>query len=244
MVIRKKSSVAFHKNAHNLFTIFFIYFRLNYYVRIMLQSKNIPTTKTARYYTLGSVNSQTRNIWLVLHGYAMNAEEFISQFQSFADAGDYVIAPEALSRFYTKGFFGTVGASWMTKEDRLNDTDYLNRLYESEIKPYIAADRNIHLLGFSQGSTTLFRYISFAPNHFDHIWACAGDIPVDLNWENLSRLLVHGKLHIHAGKNDELISTDRINEVLQRLQQRNISYDLHEFSGGHEIDFSHLQQYR
>ena len=33
------------------------------------------------------------------------------------------MAPEGLSRFYLEGFSGKVGATWMTREDRLNDID-------------------------------------------------------------------------------------------------------------------------
>jgi predicted esterase len=213
----------------------------------MAESKNISTTRTARYYTAGTVTDRTKNIWLVTHGYAMNGEEFIKQFQPFADKDDYIIAPEALSRFYTKGFFGHVGASWMTKEDRENEikdyTEYLDRLYKTEVLPHMNKGITVHLLGFSQGSTTICRYISYAPNPFDYLWVCAGDIPEDLDWNNFNALLEKGKLHIMVGLQDPLIPQDRFEQLYERMTERNLTYELHTFEGVHEIDFSVLSQY-
>jgi predicted esterase len=214
----------------------------------MPQPKHITTVKTARYYTLGTVTPATKNIWLVLHGYAMNGEDFAKQFQQFANEGDYIIAPEALSRFYTKGFFGPVGASWMTKEDRESEitdyTAYLNHVYVAEIMPHLNKGITIHLLGFSQGSTTMCRYISYAPNYFDYLWVCAGDIPDDMNWDNFNRLLQTGKLHIIVGTQDPLIPQDRFEQLYQRMKERNVAYELHTFDGMHEIDFGVLEKYR
>jgi predicted esterase len=214
----------------------------------MAESKNISTTRTARYYTAGTVNEKTKNIWLVLHGYAMNSEEFIKQFQPFVDKGDYIIAPEALSRFYTKGFFGPVGASWMTKDDRESEikdyTEYLDKVYVAEILPHLNKGITVHLLGFSQGSTTMCRYISYAPNHFDYLWVCAGDVPDDLDWDNLNRLLEKGKMHLIVGLQDPLIPQDRFEQLYERMKQRSATYKLHTFDGVHEIDFSVLSKYR
>jgi predicted esterase len=215
---------------------------------IMMKVHNIQTIKTARYYTLGSITPSTGNIWMVLHGYGMNAEAFIGKFSAFADNGDYIIAPEALSRFYIKGFYGQVGASWMTKEDRIHEisdyTAYLHLMYEKEIRPHITCGITVHLLGFSQGAAALCRYISYAPPHFHHLWICAGEVPDDLNWSQFARLLSQSTLHLLIGNHDEFITSGRIIQVIERLQQHGIAFDEHRFEGGHEIDFDYLQQFR
>ncbi len=205
--------------------------------------KHITVSKTARYAIAGTINASTKNIWMTLHGYAQDAENFISQFQPLAEHGDYIIAPEALSRFYTKGFFGNVGASWMTKEDREYDiadnNHYLQKLYENEIAR-VASEKTIHLLGFSQGSTTLCRYVSYMKPTFHHLWVCAGDVPEDLNWENFKALTDSASFHLLLGKNDTLVTTQKIEECFERLKRYKIQYSLHEFDGGHEIDLQYL----
>lgn len=45
----------------------------------------IEITKTARYYTLGNLNNQTKEVWFVLHGYAQLAKKFISLFQDIVN---------------------------------------------------------------------------------------------------------------------------------------------------------------
>ncbi len=211
----------------------------------MQQSKHIEIIKTARYYTLGNVNSNTRNIWLVLHGYAQNASDFLQQFKPLADNDDFVIAVEGLSRFYTKGFFGNVGASWMTKEDReaeiKDNNEYLWRVYEKELLPY-AETKQINLLGFSQGATTLSRFVSFKQPVLHQLFICAGDIPDDMNWENFKVITDKATLHIVLGKQDPLIAADRVVALLQKLHDKNIQFQLHEFEGMHEVNIELLQQ--
>ena len=94
---------------------------------------NIETSRTARYYSLGSFEA-VNELWICLHGYAHRAELFIENFRPIATDGLFIIAPEGLSRFYTRGFCGTVGASWMTREDRENEIKdyvvYLEKLYK------------------------------------------------------------------------------------------------------------------
>src|SRR5258706_11376012 len=104
---------------------------------MVINEHHIQTTRTARYYFLGSLEGEVKELWYVLHGYAQRAEDFIKNFLLVAAEGVVIIAPEALSRFYTKGFAGEVAASWMTREDRTHEIEdyvrYLDNLY-AEIK--------------------------------------------------------------------------------------------------------------
>ena len=78
---------------------------------------HIPVKRQARYYTLGTLDTNTKHVYIVLHGYGQLASQIIHKFDDMADEV-FIIAPEGLSRFYWDGMTGTVGASWMTKEDR------------------------------------------------------------------------------------------------------------------------------
>ena len=211
----------------------------------MQQSKHIETTRTARYFTLGNVNNETKGLWMVLHGYAQNGADFINQFAPLANDGNYIVSVEALSRFYAKGFYGNVAASWMTREDREADikdnTEYLWRVYEKEFLPY-AETKQIHLLGFSQGATTLSRFVSFKLPALHHLWICAGDVPDDMNWNNFKTSTDKATLHIMLGKQDPLIAADKVAALQQTLHHKNIQFQLHEFEGVHEVNIELIQQ--
>ena len=131
--------------------------------------KQTSFSYSARYSKLGNITSQTKTVWFVLHGYGQLAPYFIRKFQLLNEIGHCIIAPEGLNRFYKHGFRGRVGASWMTKEDRVRDIEnylsYLNSVYSLEIPtepPF-----QINLLGFSQGAATASRWITQSHCHFD-----------------------------------------------------------------------------
>ena len=104
----------------------------------MISENLIKIEKSARYFTLGELTPAVENIWIVLHGYGQLASEFIKNFTSFENERTFIIAPEALNKFYFRGFSCKIGASWMTKEDRENEIeDYINfisTVVEKELK--------------------------------------------------------------------------------------------------------------
>ena len=94
----------------------------------------LTVSRTARYHQLGELSAMTRRVWFVAHGYGQLAAYFIRHFAPLTAADPHlvVVAPEGLSRFYLNGTGGRVGATWMTKEDRLAEIEdyvaYLNQL--------------------------------------------------------------------------------------------------------------------
>ncbi len=98
------------------------------------KEQHIQVQRTARYFQIGEASPKIQRIWYVLHGYGQLASFFAKHFEKIADEKTLVIAPEALSRFYSDGTGGRVGATWMTKEDRLNQIDdyifYLDALHQ------------------------------------------------------------------------------------------------------------------
>ncbi|MBC7923946.1 MAG: phospholipase, partial [Ferruginibacter sp.] len=124
-----------------------------------METHQLTVRRTARYATLGQLNADTRQVWFVLHGYGQLAEYFIRRFDVLDDGHTYVVAPEALSRFYLQGMgegSGRVGATWMTREDRLNEIDdylhYLRTLHQTLVGE--GGRWRTGLLGFSQGTAT------------------------------------------------------------------------------------------
>ena len=60
--------------------------------------RRLDVRRSARYYEMGDRSSAEN--WIVLHGYGQLAANFIQRFEPVA-SGRRIIAPEALSRFYT-----------------------------------------------------------------------------------------------------------------------------------------------
>ena len=120
----------------------------------------------------------------VLHGYGQLAEYFIRKFQAPCEAGWRVVAPEGAHRFYLKGTEGRVGASWMTREARLDDiADYVQSTWIARQEILDPPRPPRLLLGFSQGVATALRWAALGQNgpaSWDTLIAHSGVIPPDL----------------------------------------------------------------
>ncbi len=204
----------------------------------------ITVPRTARYWSIGPVDTAAKGTLYALHGYGQLAEYFIRKFQPMADAGWRVVAPEGGHRFYLKGTDGRVGASWMTKEDRLSDIqDYITFL--DRLRGAIDHEEGTPevLLGFSQGVATALRWMALGTRgagSWQGAIAHSGVIPPDLPGRG-SALASAPDLHLIAGKADPYI-TDvergfRSSEELWREGGGQIDrVHRHMFDGGHSVD--------
>jgi len=200
-----------------------------------MQEKHIEITKTARYYTLGTLNENTTEVWFIIHGYAQLAKDILQKFETINNDNIFFIAPEGLNKFYSRGFAGNPVASWMSSEDRLNEIkdycQYLNQLYlilELDKKSNI----KVNILGFSQGVTTASRWIESNDFLFHRFVLYAGEVAKEFQKKLPSKLGTIPSI-IARGKTDSLIKEDRI-ETLLKLYQ-NTPHQYIEFDGGHEV---------
>lgn len=193
-------------------------------------------TISARYYTIGSDNP-TRII-LACHGYGQLAQYFIKKFEGLLDGNTMVIAPEGLSKFYLEGFTGRVGASWMTKDDRENDieshTNFLQSVYDQNTEIFPQAKWSI--VGFSQGSPTVCRWLHKFKPEVKQVVLWSGLIPKELNddFKPESKYFNHHDLTICYGLQDNLINDDHVKKIEElRIEAPQIKIVTYE--GGHEI---------
>ena len=204
-----------------------------------MEKKNISISKKARYFQLGKISEQTKTIWFVFHGYGMLSEYFIKKFKSLENNETVIISPEALSRFYIGENYDRVGASWMTKEDKLDDIDdnitYLNSLFESTTKNIDLNSINIHVLGFSQGGATACRWILNSNIKINSLGLWGADIPIDCLTENNREKWEQFKTTLIVGKKDEFISEENIKKFARLLNSYNLNYVLIEYDGTHKI---------
>jgi predicted esterase len=173
-----------------------------------------------------------------MHGYGQLARYFIRHFEKLVQPGVLVVAPEALSRFYLENNTGRVGASWMTKESRLDEiADYLN--YLSKVYAWIKSSIGhesfrLHVLGFSQGAATACRWVAekHPPAHSLTCWA--GFFPPDLNWSaGWQRKGL--ETHVVVGTEDKFVTDEALAKFEEVVRLLDIQPKKWEFRGGHEI---------
>lgn len=151
---------------------------------MQVNEATITVKKRARYSTFGNDITKARRIWFACHGYGMLSKYFIKKFSGLDPDTNFVVCPEGLHRFYLEGFTGRVGATWMTKEARLDDIDdyvaYLDKLHESLGLNALNSDQQLLHFGFSQGVATISRYIVMGSYKPDLAVFWAGSFPPDL----------------------------------------------------------------
>ncbi len=192
----------------------------------------IVVRKTARYFMYGNADQQYTEIIFVLHGYGMQAGEFLKKFEALQQPGRLIIAPEGLSRFYRKAFSGDVVASWMTKEDRLNDIDdYIHYLDDLFFKMSVNPSAKKVVLGFSQGVTTASRWLMNGNSLVDDFVLWCGEFAPDIPKFPAHRPRIW---HVSAQK-DEFIPIDRFKKQQEYLTSSGFEVKEYSFDDGHII---------
>jgi predicted esterase len=211
-----------------------------------MEEHAIRILKTGRFYTLGLLNDQTKSIWIVCHGYGQLANYFLRNFKTLENNETYIIAPEGFHRYYLNGVSGRVGASWMTKEDRLSDindyVNYLDQLYESIFSQTDNKNIEVNVLGFSQGGATATRWVCQGNSRVDNLILWAAVYPPDLNFEVDTTTLNELNLKLVIGDNDEFISEETVTTHIDLLTEKGINHELIRYAGKHKIESDILKQ--
>ncbi len=209
-----------------------------------MQELQVTFNFQARYFKLGEINQHTRAVWFVLHGYGQLAKYFLTKFKALTDHGVCVIAPEGLSRFYmedvnTRNQTGNnrVGATWMTRENRLMDIDnyimFLNTIYKTEIHSNPALP--VTLLGFSQGAATASRWAVQNSIDYNRLILWSGIFPADMDFEKSKEILKIKQVCQVYGSKDPFLTDSRIGEMRRLSEKLGVKSDPLVFDGGHEI---------
>lgn len=199
--------------------------------------RDFKIQRTARYFLSDEPSSNKPYLCFVLHGYGQLPEFFLKKFKALAREDILFVAPEGLHRYYLQNSQGRVGASWMTKEDRLNDIeDYCKMLNQLADQLLQESDfEKIAILGFSQGVATACRWANKTDLNFDTLINWAGAFPPDLDFEAALQNFKPKELFMACGDQDEYISEDRLQEHLELLQEKGIEPELIRFKGSHDI---------
>ena len=200
--------------------------------------RHLKVEKTARYYTLGNYE-KCKVFYFALHGYGQQAERLIKKFDQLPE-DSFVVAPEALSRFYWDEKSGQTGASWMTKDDREFEIEdycnYLQTVYEHYLS-IIPDNCKIVLLGFSQGGATAMRWLVLnRPEKIYTLQLWGSDIPADLDYKSAQDYLSDKKIYWIYGLNDPYLNAERAEQLKKRFYQFELHPEIIQFEGAHEID--------
>ncbi|RIV17793.1 phospholipase [Fibrisoma montanum] len=212
----------------------------------MATEHHLTVQRTARYYTLGQLNADTKRVWFCLHGFGQLASFFSRKFTGLDDGQTLVVAPEGLSRLYLNGGYERVGASWMTREDRQHEIDdyisYLNTLYDHLLADAALADLHITLLGFSQGAATACRWLNAGSVQAHRLILWAGFFPNGVRELLDPARLATIETHYVYGRQDEYIAElDDIEGYLRRIQTDVPGLKLTAYEGGHRVEPDVLQ---
>lgn len=192
----------------------------------------------ARYEVLGEPGPETEHLWFVCHGHGQLAKYFIRHFECLNDGKHLIVAPEGLYRYYLQGFTGRVGATWMTREDRISDIKnylkYLSAVFD-ETRSQLPQQIKTTLLGFSQGAATISRFATQTAVEFDRLVLWAGIFPPDLPPLKSHRRLIDKKCYLVYGLNDRYLTEARIQEQQSIAAQIKVTPEEITFEGEHEL---------
>jgi predicted esterase len=202
---------------------------------------HLLTPRSARYFTFGPPPAQASEIWFALHGYGQLAPRFASRLRPLDDGRRLVVVPEGLSRFYVDE--PLVGASWMTREDRLHEIeDYVRYLdlVAGAVLPAGGPTPPVKLLGFSQGSATACRWLERGNVKPARVVIWGGEIPPDINWEAAAARFKPVEFLLVAGDRDGFATERAYTRYGETLKTQGISCQTHRYPGDHSVDVTEL----
>ena len=213
---------------------------------------HLSVPRTARYITLGPESGVAAEIWFLLHGYGQLAEQFLGECNALARSDRLLVSCEALSRFYLDSLRSgpaaarRVGASWMTREDRLAEIDdyvrALDLIYDDVLARTAARVPRISVLAFSQGTSTACRWLAHGRARAKRLVLWAGEIPPDLDLADARARFEAMDILLVAGSADEFITPKILERETSRLATVGIAPKVLRFEGGHVIDGTVLRK--
>ncbi len=206
------------------------------------QEKEISYNITNSYSTLNTLTKSTKNVWFVCHGMGYLSRYFLKYFKGLNTEENYIIAPQADSKYYIQPGFKHVGASWLTKENTVKDTENVMRnfdaIFEAENIPNTS---NLIVFGYSQGVSVAVRYVAKRQLQCAQLVLHSGGIPKELNVEDFTFL--DAKVSLVCGTDDEYLTTERLASETKKAQllfKDNLNAIM--FDGKHEMNVDIINQ--
>ncbi|WP_262420311.1 alpha/beta hydrolase [Flagellimonas meishanensis] len=200
--------------------------------------KTVDYTAQNIYLTGNTFGDKTKNVWLIFHGIGYLSKYFMKYFDSLDPEENYLVIPQAPSKYYLKNDYKYVGASWLTKENTQMEIDnvlrYLDAVFEAEnILPSV----NLVVFGFSQGVSIASRWLAHTKVRCKELILYAGGIPNELtpkdfdfiDWNFTSIKMVYGSQDAYLLPERLKLEKTKIEKLFKGHAQ------LVTFEGGHEM---------
>ena len=189
------------------------------------------------YSTLNQFTSKTKNVWVVFHGIGYLSRYFLKYFKSIDPEENYIIAPQAQSKYYLNNEYRHVGASWLTKENTEAEIEnmlaYLGEVYKVE---KLKDAPNLILMGYSQGVSVATRWVARNKIECSKLILHSGGLPKELQPEDFE-FLNNTEVVLIYGTNDEYLNEERLEKEHSRAKDLfGKRIKIISFEGGHEVN--------
>lgn len=202
-----------------------------------MNEKQVSYRSTNTYSTLNEITDKTENVWMVFHGIDYLSRYFLKYFRHLNQEKNYIIAPQAPSKYYLNGKYEHVGASWATKENTeleiQNVLSYLDKLYEQE---GLKNANNLVLFGYSQGVSIVTRWIARRKIKCSKLILNSGRLPNELKPEDFA-FLEDTEISFIYGTEDPFVNKEFLDSEEKRIRElfpNNLTFV--PFDGGHEVN--------
>ncbi len=200
--------------------------------------KEASYNTTNTYSTLNTISEKTKNIWIVFHGMGYLSKYFIKYFSELNVDENYIIAPQAPSKYYQDKNFKHVGASWLTRENTISETqnilNYIDAVIEKEISGIVP---NLIVLGYSQGVSIATRWVANRKIQCDTLILHSGGIPSELQPTDFEFLKPTSKvIYLYGDKDQYITEAKKTEESLKSNKLFKERLIIEVFEGIHEVN--------
>lgn len=203
----------------------------------MINEKEVSYRTTNTYSTLNKFNSKTKNVWVAFHGIGYLSRYFMKYFRHLNHENNYIIAPQAPSKYYLNGRYEHVGASWATREnteqEMQNVLAYIDELYNQES---LEKAPNLILFGYSQGVSVVSRWVARRKIRCEKLILNSGRLPMELSPGDFA-FLEGTEVNFVYGTDDPFVKKEVFESEEKRIREL-FPYNLKfiPFDGGHEVN--------
>jgi len=199
--------------------------------------KEVSYTTTNSYTTLNTFTQKTKNVWFVCHGIGYLSKFFLRYFENLNTDENYIIAPQAQSKYYLGSSYRHVGASWLTKENTLKEIENVMRYFDTVLEAEkILPSVNFIALGYSQGVSVITRYMAKRKLKCNQLVLLSGGIPKELNTDDFKFLEGKTKVSLVYGNQDEYLNKEKmVSEEKRFYELFGDAASITVFDGRHEV---------
>jgi predicted esterase len=158
-----------------------------------MQPQLFPTTRTARYISLGEPGAGTQHVWFCLHGREQNLLEFARQLINLDTPERLLILPEGLSRYASPALETTpeapaTVASWFAPDSVQADLQDLTAYLDGLAAQVLAAcppGTPVTVLGYGHGAAAACQWLAHGHTRYDKLLLYASVFPAEIDRQEL-----------------------------------------------------------